>query len=301
MATNTNTNAGFREVKNTEGLVAKAAVSTVATGGKKTPAQMMNAVLNSDATQKMLAGMLKQEAGTFTASVLDLYNTDTLLQKCDPKQVFGECLKAASLKLPINKQLGFAWVIPYKKNGVDIPQFQLGYKGLIQLCMRTGAYKYINAGVVYEGELRKIDKLTGELDISGEKLSEEIVGYFGYIETINGFRHSLYMSKAEVTKHASRYSKSYKAGSAIWRDNFDEMATKTVLRNLLNKWGVMSVELVNALDDDRADAADSVIASGVNDGQPATDETVIAADYTEKPDGDQTDGFFGDFTGESEG
>ena len=237
---------------------------------KKTPAQVMNAILSSEGTKKLLENTLHENSGAFTASVLDLYNSDKLLQSCPAQEVFAECLKAVSLKLPINKQLGFAYVIPYKGHA----QFQLGYKGLLQLCMRTGAYKHINAGPVYEGELVKVDKLTGMVDLSGEQLSEEVIGYFAYIETINGFSKALYWSKPRLIEHAKKFSKSYQQGAQIWRDNFDEMATKTVLRNLLSKWGVMSVEMTGAMEDDRAEIADKVI-----QGEPEP----VPAEYQEIP------------------
>ena len=233
---------------------------------QKTPSQMMNAVLSAEATQKMLGGMLGEKRGAFVASVLDLYGSDTYLQKCPAGEVFKECLKAVSLDLPISKQLGFAYVIPYKGH----PQFQIGYKGMIQLAMRTGAYKHINAGTVYEGEFVKADKLTGEVDISGEKLSEEVVGYFAYIETINGFSKAEYWTRERVLTHAAKYSKSYQQGAAIWRENFDEMATKTVLRNLLSHWGVMSVQMI-VQGDDRADNADKAITGAPIDVTPPTD------------------------------
>lgn len=238
---------------NTKGAITAATAAQAAAPARKTPAQLMNAILTSEATQNMLQRMCKENAGAITASILDLYNTDTYLQQCDPKQVFGECLKAVSLNLPINKQLGFAWIIPYK----GVPQFQIGYKGLIQLAMRTGAYRYINAGPVYEGELQKTDKLTGAIDLNGPKISDKVIGYFAYIETLNGFSKTLYWTDEYARNHAARYSKSYKTGSAIWKDNYEEMQVKSVLRNLLNHWGVMSVDMQTAIAQDIAgDTAD---------------------------------------------
>lgn len=231
---------------NTSGIIAEAA-GKKAPAKAKSPSNLMRDILDNANTKKLLQDSLKENAGAFSASVIDLYNSDTYLQRCDPRQVFGECLKAVSLKLPISKQLGFAYVIPYKKNGVDVPQFQLGYKGMIQLCMRTGEYKYINADVVYEGEYQGADKLTGYVDLNGEKTSDKIIGYFAYIETLNGFKKAIYWSKEKVTEHAKKYSKSFNSSSSPWKSNFDAMAIKTVLRNLLSKYGVMSVEMANAL------------------------------------------------------
>lgn len=226
----------------------------------KSPASIMGEIVNASSTKKLLENTLKENSGAFAASIIDLYNTDTYLQACDPRAVFGECLKAASLKLPVNKQLGFAYIVPYKSKGVSLPQFQIGYKGLIQLAMRTGAYKHINAGEVYEGEFKGSDKLTGEIDISGEAVSDKIIGYFAYIETTNGFKKAMYWNKEKVKAHAKRYSKSYNSQSSAWASNFDEMATKTVLRNMLSHYGYMSVEMATDFEaEDNAGAAAEVM------------------------------------------
>lgn len=249
----------IRVTANTTGAIANAnqqAAQQQIAVKQKTPATMMSGILNNEQTKKMLQETLKDNAGAFSASVLDLYSNDKYLSTCDPTAVFRECLKAVALKLPINKALGFAYVVPYDNK----PTFQIGYKGLIQLAMRTGAYKYINADEVYEGELKKVSKLTGEVDLNGEVKSDTVIGYFAYIETLNGFSKTLYWSKDKLLAHVKKFSKSYKANSAIWRDNFKEMAIKTVLRNLLSKWGIMSVEMETAMTSENADLADQQIA-----------------------------------------
>jgi recombination protein RecT len=238
----------------------------------KTPAAIMSSVVNHEETQKLIRNSLKENAGAFTASVIDLYNSDKYLQECDPRKVMAECLKAVSLKLPINKQLGFAYVIAYKDKGVPIPQFQIGYKGYIQLCMRSGAYKHINAGPVYDGEFRSYNKLTSELDINGEAVSDTVVGYFAYIETNNGFAKAVYWSKEQVIKHAKRYSKSYNNAGSAWTTNFDEMATKTVLRHLLSHYALMSVDLEKAIVSENTEMADELING---ESSPALDENII--------------------------
>ena len=220
------------------------------------PIDKLKHILAAQSVQEQFQSVLKENAGAFVASIIDLYNTDRTLQMCDPKNVVMEALKAASLKLPINKQLGFAWIVPYRdgKTGQYIPTFQLGYKGYVQLCMRTGAYRYINADVVYEGELVKHDKLTGEIEIDPEKRTgDKKVGYFAFIETLNGFRKTLYMTVEEVTKHAQQYSKSYSSKNSVWATDFDAMALKTCLRLLLSKYGIMSVEMQRAYVVDSAD------------------------------------------------
>ena len=238
---------------NTNGVIAAAAQAKPQEApAKATPAQMLNSLLNNGAIQQTLKSTLDKNAGAFAASVMNLFNNDTLLQQCEPRAVLAEALKAAALKLPVEKQLGFAYIIPYKDRGVPKPQFQLGYKGYIQLAMRTGEYRYINAGKVYEGELKSEDKLTGAVDISGERVSDKIIGYFAYIETLNGFSKTYYWSREKLTEHVKKYSKAFQKGSAIWRDNFDEMAIKTVLRNLLSHYGIMSIEMSSALSDEAA-------------------------------------------------
>ena len=238
-------------------LIQQAAEKAKAPAVRSTAARM-NDIVNAPATQKLLQNALKENAGAYAASIIDLYNTDRALQGCDPTKVMAEVLKAVSLKLPINKQLGFAYIIPYS----GVPTFILGYKGMLQLCMRTGAYRYINAGPVYEGELASEDKLRGDIDLSGERTGDKVVGYFAYIETLNGFAKAIYWPMSKVVSHAKKYSKNF--GGKIWQDNFDEMATKTVLRYLLSHWGVMSVDMANAIaSDENAEAADAAI-----DAQP---------------------------------
>ena len=263
------------EVTNANGIIAAAANQAVA-NKQKSPSSIMKGILDNDNTKKLLQDSLKENAGAFAASILDLYNSDKYLQQCDPKQVFGECLKAVSLKLPINKQLGFAYVVAFK----GIPQFQIGYKGLIQLCMRTGQYKHINAGEVYEGEYKGVNKLTGELDISGKRTSDEIVGYFAYIETLNGFSHSVYSTKQEVQKHAEKYSKSHNSSNSAWKTEFDKMAVKTVLRNLLSHYGYMSVEMMNAMTAEQPSNADTISENTDN----TVNSEVIDVEYTESND-----------------
>jgi recombination protein RecT len=242
-------------MSNQKGLIQQATANGKQTAVAK-PIDKLKHILAAESVQEQFKSVLRENSGAFVASIIDLYNTDKTLQMCDPKNVVMEALKAASLKLPINKQLGFAWIVPYRdgRTGQYIPTFQLGYKGYIQLCMRTGAYKYINADVVYEGELVKHDKLTGEIEIDPEqRKSDKKIGYFAFIETLNGFRKTLYMSIDEITKHAQQYSKSYSSKNSVWATDFDAMALKTCLRLLLSKYGIMSVEMQRAYVVDSAD------------------------------------------------
>jgi len=225
------------------------------------PVQRLRQMLSAESVQEQFRNSLKENSGAFVASVIDLYASDSYLQQCNPNEVVMEALKAATLKLPVNKQLGFAYIVPYRdKKGVQHPQFQIGYKGYIQLAMRAGQYRYLNAGVVYEGMSLKRNWLTGEVSFEGEPTSEKAIGYFAYLELLNGFSKTLYMTLAEVQKHAQRYSKSISRDTSVWRTNFDEMATKTVTRLLLSKYGIMSTEMVTALTTEPDPTEDAVAA-----------------------------------------
>lgn len=204
-------------------------------------------VLNDSTIRAQLKNSLKEKSGAFMSSMLDLYSGDSYLQKCDPRAVAMECLKAASLDLPIVKSLGFAYVVPYNNK----PTFIVGYKGLIQLAQRTGQYKTINAGVVYEGEYQGYDKLSGMVDISGERISDKVIGYFAYFKLINGFEKVLYMSRDEVEAWKKRYSKT-QSDATPWAKEFDKMAMKTCLRRLISGYGVMSTQMQQAVQYDAA-------------------------------------------------
>lgn len=263
--------------------------TAVAAAPKKV--DVLKSMLNAPSVVEQFQNALAKNAPTFIASVIDLYNGDNKLQLCEPKQVVMEALKAAVLHLPINKSLGFAYIIPFqnskkddKGNWIKVyePVFQMGYKGFIQLAMRTGQYRTINADVVYEGELRKANKLTGEIAFDGEKKSDKVVGYFCYFELLNGFSKTLYMTVEQMAEHAKRYSKGLKKETTVesllnlsnlpvapdsktvgWMGNFHGMAVKTVIRNLLGKYGYLSVEMqqaiVNDTEGDTAENRDSLV------------------------------------------
>jgi recombination protein RecT len=231
---------------------------------KRKPVDVLKSVLNAPSVQEQFQNALGSNSNSFVASVIDLYNTDKSLQDCNPNQVVMEALKAAVLKLPINRALGYAYILPFKNKGVPTPTFIIGYKGLIQLAMRTGQYRYINADVVYEGEIAGRDKLTGSIDFTGQKKSDKVIGYFAHIELLNGFRKTLYSTVEEIAKHAKMYAPTLKFSKDItveslaklagkeptgigWTNSFDDMAIKTVLRELLSKYGYLSIEMQSAI------------------------------------------------------
>lgn len=227
------------------------------------PMERLKAVLNTQSVKAQFENALKENAGAFIASIIDLYGSDKYLQECEPAQVIMEALKAATLKLPINKQLGFAYIVPYKSKGQAVPQFQIGYKGYIQLAMRTGQYRCLNAGTIYEGVKVEHDLLTGEVRFSGEATSQKPQGYFAYMELLNGFKKTVYMTQAEMVAHAKRYSKSYGYESSAWQTNFEQMAIKTVIRKLLSHYGILSTDMVAALTTDRNGDVEQEVAEEV--------------------------------------
>lgn len=247
----------------------------------------LKASLNAPSVLEQFKNVLAENSGPFVASIIDLYNGDSNLQMCEPNQVIFEALKAASLKLPVNKSLGFAYIYAFGTTATMI----IGYKGYIQLAMRTGQYRIINADEVFEGEFRSKKKLTGEFDLEGEKLSDKVVGYFAHFEILNGFTKTIYMTTEQVHAWAKKYSPAYRSNNKIWTSEFSKMAMKTVLRNLLSHWGYMSVEMVTAMGNDPDFNSDDAVNDEINNkgnSQPLSfDDAVIVPDEKsgdKKPD-----------------
>lgn len=211
------------------------------------PVNQMKNLLANQGMQNLFADALNENKDRFLASIIDLYNGDTYLQGCNPKEVAMEALKAATLNLPINKSLGYAYIVPFKNKGKLTPQFQIGYKGYIQMAQRSGKYKALNAGILYEGMDIKRDFLRGTFEIIGEPKSDKVIGYFAYFQLLNGYEKAIYMTKDEVTEHAERYSQSYGSDYSPWKKQFDEMGQKTVIKKLLSKYGVLTTEFQDAV------------------------------------------------------
>lgn len=261
------------------------------------PINALKSMLSAPSVQAQFNNALGNHKDAFVASLIDLYTGDKSLQTCKPQAVIAEALRAATLQLPLNKALGFAYIVVYNNNvkqpdgswaKVPTPTFIPGYKGYIQLAMRTGQYRTINADVVYEGEMRKVDKLSGEVRFDGEKKSDKVVGYFCYFQLLNGFSKTLYMSVEEMASYAKRYSPGLKRDTTIealaalanagvpdkkavgWTGNFNDMGIKTVIRRLLSKYGYLSVEMQDAISKDvdaensAMEARDEAIADGAN-------------------------------------
>lgn len=205
---------------------------------------------------KRINELLKDRAPQFTTTLMAALNSNKALNSCEPQSVLTAALTAASMDLPINQNLGFAYLIPYKNKDGDVCQFQMGYKGFIQLAQRSGYYKTINATEVREGEIAKIDRLSGEIEFNWiedekERGKAKIIGYVAYFKLLNGFEKSLYWSVEKCKAHATRFSKSFKFGGGLWKDDFESMAIKTVLKQLISKYGPLNTQLQEAITKDQ--------------------------------------------------
>lgn len=209
-------------------------------GPSQAPATLKS-ILDQPAYKARFAEILNKRAPQFMASIIQVGRG---LDRCDPHTIISSALVAATLDLPISKELGFAWLIPYG----SACQFQLGARGFIQLAQRSGQYENINVTEVYDGEVQNVNRLTGRFTLDGKKISEKVVGYAAYFRLINGFEKQEYWTLEEVKKHAERFSQGYKSGrGSPWQSDFDAMAMKTVLKHLLSHWGILSIELQSAV------------------------------------------------------
>lgn len=203
----------------------------------------------------------KERATRFIASISSAVATNQSLQECDAGTILSGALLGESLNLSPSPQLGQYYLVPFNdsKKGHKVAQFQLGYKGYIQLAIRSGQYKKLNVLAVKKGELIKYDSLNEEIEVNliedeEERENAETVGYYAMFEYTNGFRKSIYWSKSKMEKHALKYSTGYKAkkGYTYWEKDFDGMAYKTMLRQLISKWGIMSIDMQQAVEKDMA-------------------------------------------------
>lgn len=226
-------------------------MSTEITKPQPTGIQKISGFLNSDAVKKKFSELLGKKSQGFVASVLSVCNSNELLKNATTESIYSAALTAATLDLPINANLGFAYIIPYKGRESTQAQFQIGYKGFIQLAQRSGQFKTIACTAIYEGQILSENPLTGyEFDFTIK--SDVVIGYAAFIKLLNGFEKTIYWPKAKVEKHAKRFSQSYKGGFGIWKDDFDSMALKTVIKDILSKWSPLSIEMQRAIITDQA-------------------------------------------------
>lgn len=206
----------------------------------------VKSLFQNEDVQKRFEQLLGKKSQGFITSVIQIVGSNKLLENANPQTVLTAAATAAALDLPINQNLGFAWIVPYKGQA----QFQMGWKGYVQLALRTGQYSRINVTEVYENQFKSFNRLTEELNADFDIVGDgEIVGYAAYFKLVNGMEKLSYWSKEEVIKHAKKYSQSYGKGSfSPWndKDQFHAMAMKTVLKNTISKWGIVSIEMQTA-------------------------------------------------------
>lgn len=224
--------------------------------------KLFNETLSNPRTQSYLESVLATKKNSFVNNISSLVANNATLQACQPLSVIYAGIKATALDLPLDPNLGFAYVIPYanRKAGITEAQFQIGYKGFIQLAIRSGQYRTINVTEIKAGELKDFDLLAGEMTFEALPAREKLptIGYAAFIRLTNGFEKTLYMTKEEVEAHAYEYSQTYKADkdkgwtSSQWSKHFDAMSRKTVLKRLLSGFGILSVEMQQAITADQA-------------------------------------------------
>lgn len=237
---------------------ARTALAQAPRAGASEVAETLQALLSKDSIKRRFEEILGARAAGFISSVITVTNGNAMLKNADPRTVVSAAAIAASLDLPIDPNLGFAYIVPYRDNktGVTLAQFQLGYRGYVQLGLRTGQYKTIHVGPVYEGEIdppSAKERLTGEMRFrDGGRTSDKVAGYAAYFRLLNGAEMWDYMTVEEADAHAQRFSKSYNRSSSPWKTDFNAMACKTVLKRLLSHYGILSVQMQTAVLADQA-------------------------------------------------
>lgn len=193
----------------------------------------------------------KPKTTAFIISAINAVNQNKLLSQATPQSLLTAVITSATMQLPINENLGFAYIVPFKTKSETLAQLQIGWKGFVQLAERSGQFRTISASPIYENQIVSRDKLKG-YKFDFEKDPEgEIAGYAGYFQLLNGFEKTLFMSSKELNQHAKKYSQTFKRGFGVWKDNFDAMAMKTVLKLLLSKFAPLSIEMQTAIMEDQ--------------------------------------------------
>lgn len=248
-------------------------------------------LLSNESVKAKFSEILKEKAAGFTANLAVMVNNSQALQKLQPASIISAAVVSASLDLPLDPNLGFAAIVPYG----DKAQFQIMYKGLIQLAMRSGQYKTIGVTEIYEGELISENRLTGEyvFDFTA-KTSEKVVGFAAYFSLLNGFEKTVYWPVSQVEGHGKRFSQTYKKGFGLWKDDFNSMGKKTVLKSLISKWGILSIEMQRAVKFDQGvikndeteeiEYVDAETNQSFDTDEPVTARKVTAEETNVQPD-----------------
>ena len=238
------------------------AVSNSLVQSKANTKMGMTAYLTQDAVKDQINKVIGGKNGTrFITAIISAVNNNEQLQQCTNQSILSAALLGESLNLSPSPMLGYYYLVQFNdKNKGKVAQFQIGYKGLIQLAIRSGQYKKINVMAIKEGELEYFDPLNEDIKVNlmvsdwNAREKAKTIGYYATFELTNGFKKSIYWSKEQMEAHAEQYSMGYKAkkGYTFWEKDFDAMAYKTMLRQLLSKWGIMSTEMMSAIDSDEA-------------------------------------------------
>ena len=233
-----------------------------------TTTSQLKTLIQSDYVQERFNDVLGKKSQGFIASLLQVASSN--LEGVEPKSILNAAMTAATLDLPINQNLGFAYIIPYKGNA----QFQLGYKGFIQLAQRSGQFKTLNVSKVCEGEIESEDLLTGDIKFSwiadhDKREKMPAIGYVAYMKLVNGFEKSLYMTVKELETHGLKYSQTMKKGYGLWKDNFDAMAKKTLVKLLLSKYAPLTTQM------QKAQLADQAVITGEDEYQYVDNEKLL--------------------------
>lgn len=257
----------------------------------------LTAYLTQDAVKKQINSVIGGKDGQrFISAIISAVNTNPTLQECTNQSILSGALLGESLKLSPSPQLGHYYLVPFNdRNKGKVAQFQLGYKGYIQLAIRSGQYKKLNVMAIKEGELEYFDPLNEDIKINlmvedwNAREQAETVGYYAFFELTNGFRKAIYWSKEQMEAHAMKYSKGYQAkkGYTFWEKDFDGMAYKTMLRQLISKWGIMSIEMMSAMDSDMAvindDGTKDYVDTEVVDVDPTSQTVPDHPEQTDEP------------------
>lgn len=218
-----------------------------------TKPQLLKTMIDSDDLRKRFVKVLGDNAQGFIVSILQVVQGNKSFDDVDPSSIINAAMVAATLKLPINSNLQLAYIIPYSGKA----QFQISWRGFVQLAQRSGQFKSINVQDVRLGEYKRIDMITGDVIIErhhneAERTSLPLVGYIGYFKLMNGFEKTIYRTVDELSAHGKKYSKTYNRQDSKWHTDFEAMCAKTVIKELLSKWAPLSIEMERAVQSDQS-------------------------------------------------
>ena len=248
-----------------------------------TPSQKSRQIkdfFDKPAVQAKMRELVDKNAASFGTSIMQIVNSNAMLLDAEPMSIFNAACMAATLNLPVNNNLGFAYIVPYRNKGRVEAQFQLGYKGFIQLAQRSGQFKRINTCPVYDTDAEE-DVYQRLTSLIPRKPSGQIIGYIAYFQLLNGHEANLTMTMEELEAHAKRYSQTYKRGFGVWADNFEAMAKKTVIKLLLSQQAPLSIDMQKAVLSDQSVIKD-VTAEQFDyiDNQPSDPVMLLPVDDT---------------------